>query len=261
MSGIVRPVSGSADRLADRRAVALVVRIHRHRDVAQHRFRARRRHDHGATAICKRIANLPELALLLFALDLEVGHRRAERRVPVDEALAAIDEAVVVQAHERFEHRGRQTFVHREALARPVGGRAQAPHLLRDGGAGFFLPRPHALDELFATEIVPRRALAGELLLDDDLRRDARVIGADLPQRVVAAHAVIADHEIHQRLLERMAHVKRPVTFGGGSWMQNGGASGVIEGLEKAARLPRRVPRGLDGRRLKAFGEFHRCEV
>ena len=48
-----------------------------------------------------------------------------------------------------------------------------------------------------------------QLVLDDDLRRDAGVIGADLPQRVVAAHAVIADQHVHQRLLERVSHVQR----------------------------------------------------
>mgnify|MGYP003693838417 CR=1 FL=1 len=48
-----------------------------------------------------------------------------------------------------------------------------------------------------------------QLLLDDDLRGDARVVGADLPQRVVAAHPVVADQHVHQRLLERVAHVQR----------------------------------------------------
>ena len=119
------------DRLADERRVALVVRIHGDRDVAQHRLRAaswRRRR--RPAAVGQRIADLPDLALLLLVLDFEVGHRRAERRVPVDEALAAIDEAVVVQADERLEHRGGQALVHREALARPVAGRAEAPHLV-----------------------------------------------------------------------------------------------------------------------------------
>ena len=47
-----------------------------------------------------------------------------------------------------------------------------------------------------------------ELLLDDDLRGDAGVIGADLPQRVVAEHAVLANQRVHHRLLERVAHVQ-----------------------------------------------------
>ena len=37
-----------------------------------------------------------------------------------------------------------------------------------------------------------RDALGVQLALDDDLRRDAGVVGARLPQRVVAAHPVVA---------------------------------------------------------------------
>ena len=48
-----------------------------------------------------------------------------------------------------------------------------------------------------------------QLALDHDLRGDAGVVGADHPVGVEAAHAVIADQRIHQRLLERVAHVQR----------------------------------------------------
>ena len=67
---------------------------------------------------------------------------------------------------------------------------------------------PTRVDELRAPEIVARLAFGRELLFDHHLRTDAGVIGTDLPQRVIAAHAVIADHHVHQRLLERVAHVQ-----------------------------------------------------
>jgi hypothetical protein len=54
----------------------------------------------------------------------------------------------------------------------------------------------------------------------DDLGGDASVVGADHPVGVEAAHAVIADQRVHQRLLERVPMCSVPVTFGGGSWMQ-----------------------------------------
>src|SRR6185503_10677826 len=129
----------------------------------------------------KRIADLPELAVDLVRLDLEVRHRGAELGIPVDEPLAAVDEAILEEAHERLDHRRRQALVHREALARPVGRGAEPPHLPRDGRAGFLLPRPDALDERFTAHVVARASLGLELLLDDDLRGDARVVGADLP--------------------------------------------------------------------------------
>jgi hypothetical protein len=48
-----------------------------------------------------------------------------------------------------------------------------------------------------------------ELALDDDLGGDAGVVGARLPQRVVAAHAVVARQRVHERLVEAVAHVQR----------------------------------------------------
>ena len=52
-------------------------------------------------------------------------------------------------------------------------------------------------------------AFGVELALDDHLRGDAGVVGAGLPQRVIAAHAVVARQRVHERVLERVAHVQR----------------------------------------------------
>ena len=224
------------DRPSDQRGVALVVRIHRDGDVAQHGLRPRRRDDDFAVPVDRatreRIADLPDLPLLLLALDLEIRHRGAERRVPVDEPLAAVDEAVLVQPDERFQHGGRKAFVHREALARPVAGRAEPAHLVRDRRAGFLLPRPDALGELLAADVPPRLALRLQLLLDDDLRRDAGMVGAELPQRVVAAHPVVADQHVHQRHLERVAHVQRAGDVRGRQLDAEGGAPAAKLGLK-----------------------------
>ena len=43
---------------------------------------------------------------------------------------------------------------------------------------------PHFLGERFATEVVAIHALRGELAFDHDLRRDPRVIGAGITQRL-----------------------------------------------------------------------------
>ena len=128
---------------------------------------------------------------------------------------------------------------------------------LRDRRARFLLPRPDALDELLAAEVVARRAFGLQLVLDDDLRRDAGVVGAELPQRVVAAHPVIADQHVHQRLLERVPHVQRAGDVGRRQLDAERRRAGVHRRLEIAARFPERVPLRLDGVRLEAFGEFH----
>jgi hypothetical protein len=100
---------------------------------------------------------------------------------------------------------------------------------------------------------------ASSCAFDDDLGGDAGVVGARLPQRVVAAHAVVARQRIHDRLVEAVAHVQ-----GAGDVRRRQqdaeivGPGGVESGGEIAARLPDRVPAPLDVGRFEALGEFHR---
>ncbi len=152
---------------------------------------------------------MPQLAVLLLALHLEVRQRRQQHRIPVDEPLAAIDEALVVQFHEHLGDGARQIRIHREALARPIDRGAEPAHLRADGAAGMCLPLPHAYHEGLAPEAQAIGAFRFELALHHHLRRDARMIGAGLPQGPLAAHAVIARQHIHQRVLEGVPHVQR----------------------------------------------------
>ena len=72
-----------------------------------------------------------------------------------------------------------------------------------------------------------------ELALDHHLRRDARVVGAGLPQRVVALHAVPADSTSISVCWNACPMCSVPVTLGGGSWMQNGRARGASTALNQ----------------------------
>ena len=53
-----------------------------------------------------------------------------------------------------------------------------------------------------------RDAVTFELTLDNNLRGDAGVISARLPQRVGTPHTVVAGQRIHQGLVEAVAHVQ-----------------------------------------------------
>src|SRR5262249_29546962 len=139
------------------------------------------------------IDDLPHRPFGLLALHFEVRDCGAEHRIPVDEALAAVDEAFLVKPDKDLDHRPRHLRVHGEVLLLPVSRGAEAPHLPRNRRARLFLPLPDALDELLAAEVMPRLALLLELALDHDLRGDASMVGADHPVHVVAAHAVVAD--------------------------------------------------------------------
>ena len=133
---------------------------------------------------------------------------RVHHRVPVDQPLVAVDQPFAVQLHEDPAHRRRQARIHREALARPIGRSAEPPQLAGDRAARLLLPLPDPLDELLAAEIVLVDLPLGELVGDDDLGGDAGVVGAGLPQRVAAAHALEADQDVLQREGQRVPHMQ-----------------------------------------------------
>ena len=197
------------DGLADQRGIALVFRVHRHRGVAQHGFRAGGGHHQMAATVGQRITQVPEAAAFLHAFDFQVGDRGFQYRVPVHQPLAAVDQVFLVEFHEDFGNRLGQALVHGEALAAPVHGLAHAANLAGDDAAGFFLPGPYALEEFLAAQAGPGFVGGRELALHHHLRGDAGVIGARLPERVVAQHPVITGQRVHDAVLEGVAHVQR----------------------------------------------------
>ncbi len=197
-------------RLPVQRAVALVVGVHRDARVAEHRLGPRRRdRDELPRATLHRVADRVQLVLAGDVLDLVVGDRGLERAVPVDDARATVDEALVEEAHEGLADGLRHRRLEREARPRPVAGAAQAPELLEDVAPVLLLPLPHFGLEGRATDLLARLLLLlEELPLDDRLGGDARVIGAGHPQRDVPEHAPVADHDVLDRADHRMTHVQ-----------------------------------------------------
>ena len=108
------------DLLADEMLVALVGGVYRDGSVAQHRLWTGRRDDQVAAAVRERIAQVPQAAGFGLRDHFEIGQCRVQDRVPVHETLAAIDQSILVQAHEGLEHGLGEACVHREAVTRPV---------------------------------------------------------------------------------------------------------------------------------------------
>ena len=67
---------------------------------------------------------------------------------------------------------------------------------------------PYARDERLAAEVVAALALFREFALDHVLRGDSGVVGARLPQRVVALHPARAHDNVVQRDVQRMAEMQ-----------------------------------------------------
>ena len=92
---------------------------------------------------------------------------------------------------------------------------AEAAELPEDVGAVLILPNVHLLDEVLATEVVTcLLTLFPQLLLDDDLRGDARVISPGDPEHIEAAHAVPAAQEVLHGDRQRVAEVERASDVG-----------------------------------------------
>ena len=109
---------GKLDLGADEVCVTLVVGMHRDGGVAEHRLGTGGRDDDAVLRVVNAaVPDRDKLALVLAVLDLDVGQRSQAARAPVDDALGAVDETVVVQPLEDREDGAREPFVHREPLA------------------------------------------------------------------------------------------------------------------------------------------------
>src|SRR5205823_8669516 len=121
-------------------------------------------------------------------LDLEVANRGLEPRVPVHQALVAVDQPPLVEFDEDMGDGALIALVHREALVLPVARCAEAAQLAGDRSARLRLPFPDMLEERLAPDLGALEPLALEVALDDHLGRDPGMIGATHPQSVLASH-------------------------------------------------------------------------
>ena len=206
-------------------------------------------------AITEWIFNVPHEAIPLFAFHFQIAHCRLQHRVPVHQPLAPVDQALFVQFHKRRCHHGGHLRIHGEVLMLPGHRIPHTPHLLGNGRARLFLPFPHFGDKIFASQVVARLASSLQLSLDHNLRRNAGVVGAWHPQRVVATHAVVARQAVHDGLVKRMTHVQRARhirrrQLDGKRWL------GDIKGrLIHATLLPQRTKMRLNCCGFKRLGE------
>ena len=218
---------------ADEVAVASVFGVYGDGDVAKQGFRAGGGDGDGFGGVVgKRVTDVPHVALFFDVFHFQVGDGGAEDGVPVDEAFAAVDESLFVEAHEDFGDGGGAGGVHGEVFACPVRRAADAAHLFGDGAAGLVFPLPHFFEEFFTSEVVARDVLRGQLPLDDDLCGDAGVVGAGDPAGVRAFHAVVADEAVHDGLVEGVSHVQGAGDVGRRELDGEGGAAGVHVRLE-----------------------------
>ena len=195
--------------LADQVLIALILRVHCHGGIAQHRLRTGGGDLHEAAFFSHdRVVDVPEEAVHIHVLHFRVTDGGLADRAPVDDAGALVDIALVVEADKHFLHGVGAALVHGEALLLPVSGRTQLLQLADDPGAVLLSPVPALLQEAFASQLLFLLSFLAQLVDDLDLCRNGGVVCSGLPQGGIALHPLPADQDILHRVVQGVAHMQ-----------------------------------------------------
>ena len=260
-------------QLADDRSIALIRRVHSHRAITKHGFRPRCcdrdivpllfQRDVavrifldigvGLTA-SERIFEVPHMAVDFFILDFEIGNRRLELRVPIDQTFGAIDQALIIEIDKSLVHGRAEILVQREFGILPITRGAEAFELIENGAARFLFPLPDFFNEGVAAHGTTILIAAGcQLALDDHLRGNARMVHARLPTDILAAHPLEPAQNVLDRIVERVTHVEAT----GDVWRRNhnriGFGAGIHARPETARLFPALINTLLMGFRVKTL--------
>ena len=250
---------GKLDGLAHEGGLLGVLRGNGDARVAEHGLGARSGDDDVVLAVDRlgqRVTQVPKVALLVLVLGLVVRDGGGAVGAPVDDALAAVDQAVVVPVAEDLAHGLRVVLVHSEALVVEVDRAAHTLDLLDDDAAVLVGPIPASVDKLVAADLQAADALTLELLVDLSLRGDTCVVGTQHPARGLAAHAGHADDGVLDGVVGGVAHVELAGHVGRRNG--DGTVAHALTALVVAAVEPLLQDRRLVGRRIVVLGHlFH----
>ena len=257
--GYLTAHEGQNAGLADDVGVALVIRVDGDAGITEHGLGTRRGDDELAGAVGERVAHMPEVARLIHVLDFGVRECGGALRAPVYDALALVDELLLVEVDKGLAHGAGAGVVHGEALALPVAARAQGLELLHDAVAELVFPGPDLVEEALAAEVEAGLALIAEFFLHLYLRGDARVVVAGQPERGVAVHALVADEHVLDGLIKGVAQMELAGYVRGRDDDGEGLLLGVALSVEVVALKPHVVDLVFDLFGVVHLGKFSHC--
>ena len=201
---------GHDDAFAVKVPVAWVVRVDAHGRIAEDGFGTGGGHYDIVIGTFHVVTQVVQFALLFDIDHFFVRDGGEGFRVPVDHAVSAVDEPLVVQVDEYVRNGAGQVLVHGELGAVPVAGGAQFLELLEDDTPVLAGPIPGVFQELFAREVGFLDPLFLQAGHHFGFRSDRGVVHARYPAGVVAFHSGAAHQKILDGVVHHVAHVKHP---------------------------------------------------
>ena len=196
------------DCLADIFFIPLVVGIDGNCGVAKHRLRPGRRHCQTLIRSLDLIANIPEVRIDLLTLEFVIGERGQASGTPIDNAVAAIYQTLLVKSDKDLSDRLCQPLVHGEPGAVPVATASDTLQLGYDRAEFLLLPGPDPLQELLPSDLLARDSLLGQRLLDHHLGGDTSMIDTRHPLGFSSLRPFPADQDILEGIVEGMPEMQ-----------------------------------------------------
>ncbi len=132
--------------------IAVVLRVHADRRIAQQRFRTGCRDNHAFIGPDHRIGNVVEESLAFLVVHLFIGQGGLCFRVPVHHPVSPVNQPLAVQVHEYPDHGLLHFRVHGKTGTVPVAGTSEFLELLQDDPAVLAGPVPGLLHKILPTD-------------------------------------------------------------------------------------------------------------
>ena len=150
--------------------------------IAEQRFGTRCRNRHKASLFpFDGIIKVPHFADDFALFDFQIGNRRLQIRIPVNQTFRAVNQSFFIQRYKLLTHGAAKSFVHCKTFARPIQRSPQTAQLIGDLAAGFGFPFPDLFNKLFTSQIMSGNAVFGQQTFNDHLRGNTGMIRAGLP--------------------------------------------------------------------------------
>ena len=173
------------------------------------------------------------------------------RRIPIDHAPAAINQAFIVEIDENVLDGADVIVIERVAQARPIAGTTEPLELLENDAAVFLLPFEDAPQKFFAPKIAARFLLRlSQMFLDGCLRSHAGVVRARQPEHFVAQHSRAARQNILDRVVQDVPKSQNSGDIRRRDHDRIRGLGRIRVRPETSGFLPARVPLWFDSARI-----------